>query len=346
MHCQRQHRHERGTVTIHRAHRFTPVEARWATQNTKRTALVTQRAVIERQTFLRRNHRHVTPSTTGRHRQQLKDNAACGILETLALWTLSFNAWAKLTTCQSSCALLQPSQPPSIKAQHHRRKTRKSGRSSAMLSNKCGKLARKASIHQNWRWQWAANTECTAAQLSRTLKSFCAICSTRCTALATLAGRRFHLKLTMRWGELEFFPLTSSKSFNFICLFSDLEKANVMWDWYTKRENSVIKDLFVGQLKSSLHCTHCEKTSVMYDPFWDLSVPVPSTPNCKLDKCLEMFTVKDVLDGNEMPYCDVSFWTILEPYISLTINKFLIFSIVKLLENALRGSQFNVSQNI
>jgi ubiquitin C-terminal hydrolase len=43
----------------------------------------------------------------------------------------------------------------------------------------------------------------------------------------------------------------------------------------------------------------------MFDPFWDLSVPVPSTPNCKLDKCLELFTVKDVLDGNEMPYCDV-----------------------------------------
>lgn len=85
---------------------------------------------------------------------------------------------------------------------------------------------------------------------------------------------------------------------------SDLEKANEMWDWYTKRENSMIKDLFVGQLKSSLHCTHCDKTSVMYDPFWDLSVPVPSTPNCKLDKCLELFTVKDVLDGNEMPYCD------------------------------------------
>ncbi|KAL7030879.1 hypothetical protein ACKWTF_006814 [Chironomus riparius] len=86
---------------------------------------------------------------------------------------------------------------------------------------------------------------------------------------------------------------------------SDLEKSHEMWDWYTKRENSIIKDLFVGQLKSSLYCTHCEKTSVMFDPFWDLSVPVPSTSsNCKLDKCLEMFTVKDVLDGNEMPYCD------------------------------------------
>lgn len=125
--------------------------------------------------------------------------------------------------------------------------------------------------------------------------------------------------------------------------FSDLQKANVMWDWYTKRENSVIKDLFVGQLKSSLHCTHCEKTSVMYDPFWDLSVPVPSTPNCKLDKCLELFTVKDVLDGNEMPYCDVS----LHPCsMDLLIDFWITFSTVKPLENALKDSQFSVSQNI
>lgn len=54
-------------------------------------------------------------------------------------------------------------------------------------------------------------------------------------------------------------------------LSSDLEKAHEMWNWYNKREASLIKDLFVGQLKSSLHCTYCEKTSVMYDPFWDLS---------------------------------------------------------------------------
>ena len=115
-----------------------------------------------------------------------------------------------------------------------------------------------------------------------------------------------------------------------------------MWDWYTKRENSVIKDLFVGQLKSSLHCTHCEKTSVMYDPFWDLSVPVPSSPNCKLDKCLELFTVKDVLDGNEMPYCDVR----IEFECLFDSNFFSPFSTVKQLENALNGSLFSVSQNI
>jgi ubiquitin C-terminal hydrolase len=33
---------------------------------------------------------------------------------------------------------------------------------------------------------------------------------------------------------------------------SDSKKADLMWDWYSKTENSVIKDLFVGQLRSTL----------------------------------------------------------------------------------------------
>lgn len=48
------------------------------------------------------------------------------------------------------------------------------------------------------------------------------------------------------------------------------KKADLTWDWYSKVENSIIKDLFVGQLKSSLKCTVCGNTSVTFDPFWDL----------------------------------------------------------------------------
>lgn len=51
---------------------------------------------------------------------------------------------------------------------------------------------------------------------------------------------------------------------------TDNRIADLTWDWYTKVENSVIKDLFVGQLKSSLKCTVCGNTSVTFDPFWDL----------------------------------------------------------------------------
>lgn len=51
---------------------------------------------------------------------------------------------------------------------------------------------------------------------------------------------------------------------------SDNKKADLTWEWYSKSENSVIKDLFVGQLKSTLRCTTCGNTSVTFDPFWDL----------------------------------------------------------------------------
>lgn len=51
---------------------------------------------------------------------------------------------------------------------------------------------------------------------------------------------------------------------------TDNKKADLTWEWYTKVENSMIKDLFVGQLKSTLKCTQCGNTSVTFDPFWDL----------------------------------------------------------------------------
>lgn len=51
---------------------------------------------------------------------------------------------------------------------------------------------------------------------------------------------------------------------------SDTKKADLTWEWYSRIENSLIRDLFVGQLKSSLKCTFCGNTSVTFDPFWDL----------------------------------------------------------------------------
>ncbi|XP_063703398.1 ubiquitin carboxyl-terminal hydrolase Usp2 isoform X2 [Culicoides brevitarsis] len=84
---------------------------------------------------------------------------------------------------------------------------------------------------------------------------------------------------------------------------SDARKAELMWNWYSKTENSVIKDLFVGQLKSTLKCTECGNTSTTFDPFWDLSVSLPSNTRCKLSDCLDSFIKEEILDGDEMPTC-------------------------------------------
>ncbi|XP_052867758.1 ubiquitin carboxyl-terminal hydrolase Usp2-like [Anopheles cruzii] len=81
-------------------------------------------------------------------------------------------------------------------------------------------------------------------------------------------------------------------------------KADMLWEWYSKAENSVIKDLFVGQLRSTLKCTYCSTESTMFDPFWDLSLPLPtSNSRFKLENCLEMFIKEEVLDGIDQPTC-------------------------------------------
>ncbi|XP_028897183.1 ubiquitin carboxyl-terminal hydrolase Usp2 isoform X1 [Zeugodacus cucurbitae] len=84
---------------------------------------------------------------------------------------------------------------------------------------------------------------------------------------------------------------------------SDNKKADLTWEWYSRHENSLIRDLFVGQLKSTLRCTTCGNTSVTFDPFWDLSVSLPSSSRCKLESCLDLFIREEVLDGDEMPTC-------------------------------------------
>ncbi|XP_055684052.1 ubiquitin carboxyl-terminal hydrolase Usp2 isoform X5 [Lutzomyia longipalpis] len=85
---------------------------------------------------------------------------------------------------------------------------------------------------------------------------------------------------------------------------NDTRKADLMWEWYCKTEKSMIKDLFVGQLRSTLKCTVCGNTSVTFDPFWDLSLPLPaSSSRSKLENCLELFIREEILDGDEMPTC-------------------------------------------
>ncbi|XP_073095716.1 ubiquitin carboxyl-terminal hydrolase 2 isoform X1 [Manis javanica] len=86
---------------------------------------------------------------------------------------------------------------------------------------------------------------------------------------------------------------------------SDDEKGRQMWRKYLEREDSRIGDLFVGQLKSSLTCTDCGYCSTVFDPFWDLSLPIAKRGYAEvtLMDCMRLFTKEDVLDGDEKPMC-------------------------------------------
>ncbi|XP_048588927.1 ubiquitin carboxyl-terminal hydrolase 2 isoform X2 [Nematostella vectensis] len=98
---------------------------------------------------------------------------------------------------------------------------------------------------------------------------------------------------------------------------SDLEKAKKSWKLYIERDNSLITDLFVGVLKSTLICLECGFKSVTFDPFWDLSLPIPRKSgsgysssrytgggDVDIRDCMELFTKEEVLDGDERPTCE------------------------------------------
>lgn len=59
---------------------------------------------------------------------------------------------------------------------------------------------------------------------------------------------------------------------------SEEEVAHEEWQQYLRRNDSVIVDNFMGQLRSHVTCSdpECKHESVTFDPFMSLSVPVPS----------------------------------------------------------------------
>ncbi len=51
--------------------------------------------------------------------------------------------------------------------------------------------------------------------------------------------------------------------------------AKESWINYLKRNDSIISDLMVGQLKSRLDCPKCNKVSITFDPFLSLLLSIP-----------------------------------------------------------------------
>ena len=49
------------------------------------------------------------------------------------------------------------------------------------------------------------------------------------------------------------------------------------WNKHILRNESIICDLFYGQLKSTLECVICKRISITFDPFLMLSLPIPSS---------------------------------------------------------------------
>lgn len=53
------------------------------------------------------------------------------------------------------------------------------------------------------------------------------------------------------------------------------EMATKVWDITKKRDDSVIADLFTGMYKSTLVCPECDKVSITFDPFNNMTLQLP-----------------------------------------------------------------------
>ncbi|CAK7212366.1 hypothetical protein SBRCBS47491_001439 [Sporothrix bragantina] len=53
------------------------------------------------------------------------------------------------------------------------------------------------------------------------------------------------------------------------------EMAEQVWDITKRRDDSIIADLFTGMYKSTLICPVCQKVSITFDPFTNLTLPLP-----------------------------------------------------------------------
>ena len=79
----------------------------------------------------------------------------------------------------------------------------------------------------------------------------------------------------------------------------DISASKRWWDLHKKREDSIIIDLFNGQLKSETICQVCNKSSITYDPFMFLCLPLP--------KIKPSLTIK-IIRGNECKTFDFEFF--------------------------------------
>ena len=84
------------------------------------------------------------------------------------------------------------------------------------------------------------------------------------------------------------------------------------WRTYVRDNASPVSDHFAGLLRSTVECCKCSHRSIRYDPYLDLSLPLPPPPSstvrsplsaklqkgstsCTLEKCMEQFTATEDL---------------------------------------------------
>lgn len=80
------------------------------------------------------------------------------------------------------------------------------------------------------------------------------------------------------------------------CEKESIDKQSDIWfKYFRERDDSIITDLFEGQLCSKIECMDCHYKSYTFDNFMDLSVSIPRkavryTGYVELSECLSSYT--------------------------------------------------------
>ncbi|XP_022306135.2 ubiquitin carboxyl-terminal hydrolase 8-like isoform X2 [Crassostrea virginica] len=83
----------------------------------------------------------------------------------------------------------------------------------------------------------------------------------------------------------------------------DGQAAELAWKHHQLCNESIIVELFQGQLKSTLMCLHCQKMSVNFQAFMFLTLPLPPSSRCSLGECLRLFLKEERLTGSSRWRC-------------------------------------------
>ncbi|PHJ19515.1 elongator complex protein [Cystoisospora suis] len=75
------------------------------------------------------------------------------------------------------------------------------------------------------------------------------------------------------------------------------ERAETEWRAYMKEHETIMSQVFAGQLCSKITCLNCHNSLCVYEPAWDLSLPLlPDGPRTSLSEELSKFFSSEYLD--------------------------------------------------
>ncbi|XP_014256534.1 ubiquitin carboxyl-terminal hydrolase 8-like [Cimex lectularius] len=82
------------------------------------------------------------------------------------------------------------------------------------------------------------------------------------------------------------------------------ETGEKAWGEFKQKNSSIIQRLFYGQHKSTVSCATCDYTSVTFEQFFNLFVPLPPRPGTvSLMECIQLYMSGERISGWKCPKC-------------------------------------------